>query len=152
MCLFGLITLDLKSIPQELAQHIIKLDTSIPPTHQAKYKLNPNYVAIIKHDIDKLLATRFIQTVKEATWLSRIVVVPKKNGKLQICVDFKKLNKATKKNPYILPFLNEVQNIIARYEAYSFLDGYFEYHQLFIAFENKYKTTFIIDWELLFRW
>jgi hypothetical protein len=60
MCLFGLITLDLKSILQELAQHIIKLNTSIPPTHQAKYRLNPNYVAIVKHDIDKLLATRFI--------------------------------------------------------------------------------------------
>jgi hypothetical protein len=56
------------------------------------------------------------------------------------------LNKATKKNPYILPFFNEVQNIIARYEAYSCLDGYFEYHQLFITFENKYKTTFVIDW------
>jgi len=56
-----------------------------------------------------------------------IVVVPKKNGKLKICVDFKKLNKATKKDHYPLPFFNEVLNIIARYEVYSFLDGYSRY-------------------------
>jgi predicted transcriptional regulator len=53
---------DLKGIPLELAQHIIELNTSIPPSHQARYKMNPNYVATIKHDINKLLATRFIQT------------------------------------------------------------------------------------------
>ncbi len=87
---------DLKGIPPKLAKHKIELDTSIPPTHQVRYKLNPNYVAIVKHDIDKLLTTRFIQPIEEVTWLSPIVVVPKKNGKLGICVDFKKLNKATK--------------------------------------------------------
>ncbi len=37
-------------------------------------------------------------------------------------MDFKKLNKATKKNPYPLPFFDEVLNIVARYEAYSFLE------------------------------
>jgi len=51
---------DLKGIPLELAQHKIKLDTSIPPTHQTRYRLNLSYVATVKHDVDKLLATRFI--------------------------------------------------------------------------------------------
>ncbi len=82
---------DMKGIPPKLAQHIIELDTSIPPTHQARYILNPNYATVLK-----LLTTRFIQIVEEATWLSPIVVVLKKNGKLRIFVDFKKLNKATK--------------------------------------------------------
>jgi hypothetical protein len=39
---------DLKDIPLELAQHRIELDTSIPLTHQARYKLNPNYVTTVK--------------------------------------------------------------------------------------------------------
>ncbi len=51
--------------------------------------------------------------IEEATWLSPIVVVLKKNGKLRICVDFRKLNKATKKNPYPLPFFDEILNIVA---------------------------------------
>jgi hypothetical protein len=65
------------------------------------YKMNPNYIVAIKHDINKLLATQFIQHVKEATLLSPIVVVPKKNGKFKICVDFRKLNVAPEKYPYL---------------------------------------------------
>jgi hypothetical protein len=83
--------------------------------------LNLNYATAVKYDIDKLLATRLIQLVEEATWLLPIVVVFKKNGKLRICVDFKKLNKATKTNPYPLPFSNEVLNTIARYEVIGWI-------------------------------
>jgi putative transposase len=61
------------------------------------------------------------------------VVVPKKNGKFKICVDLKKLNATTKKDPYPLPFINEVLNIVARHDVYSFLDGYCRYHQIFIT-------------------
>jgi hypothetical protein len=90
---------DLKGIPLELAEHKIELDTTIPLTHQARYRLNPNYAMTMKQDIDKLLAIGFIQYVKEATWLSPIVIILKKNGKLRICIDFRKLNAVAKKNP-----------------------------------------------------
>jgi hypothetical protein len=50
------------------------------------------------------------------------------------------------KNPYLLRFSNKVLNIIVRYEAYSFLDGYSRYHQISIALEETYKTTFVTDW------
>jgi hypothetical protein len=73
------------------------------------------------------------------------MVVPKKNGNWRICVDFKKLNKATKKNPYPLSFFEEVLNIILGFETYSFLDGYLKYHQISIAPKDIYKTTFVID-------
>jgi hypothetical protein len=126
--------------------HTIELDTSIPIAHQARYKLNPNYAAIVKHDIDKLLTTKFIQPIEEATWLSPIVVVHKKNRKLRICVDFKKFNKATQKNPYPLPFFDEVLNTTIGYEAYSLLDGYLGHHQISIAPKYRYKATFVIDW------
>jgi hypothetical protein len=51
----------------------------------------------------------------------------KKNGKLKICVDYKKLNATPKNDPYPLPFIDEVINTIARHDTYSFLDGYFGY-------------------------
>ncbi len=98
---------DVKGMFPKLVQHIIELNTSIPPTHQARYRLNPNYATITKQDIDKLLALGFIQPLEEATWLSSIVILFKKNGQLKICVDFRKLNKATKKIPYPLPFLTK---------------------------------------------
>ncbi len=107
--------------------------------------MNLNYVTAVKHDIDKLLTVGFIQPIEEATWLSPIMVVPKKNGKLRICVDFKKLNKATKKDPYPWPFSNEILNTIARYENYLFLDGYSGYHQISIVPKDRYKTTFVTN-------
>ncbi len=48
------------------------------------------------------------------------MVVPKKNGKLRICVDFKRLDKVTQKDPYPLPLSNEVLNIITRYKFIHF--------------------------------
>ncbi len=129
---------NLKGIPLELAQHKIKLDITIPLAHQARYKLNSNYATTVKQDIDMLLATGFIKFVEKTTWLSLIVVVLKKNDKLRIYIDFKKLNASTKKDPYPLPFTYEVLNIVARYKAYSFLDGYSGYHQIFITLEDKY--------------
>jgi hypothetical protein len=83
-----------------------------------------------------LLATSFIKLVEKAIWLSPIVVMPKKNGKLRICVDFRKLNVATKKDPYPLPFTDEVIKIVSRHEVYTFLDGFSKYHQIPIAIEN----------------
>ncbi len=98
---------DLKGIPLELAQHKMELVTTILLAHQARYKLNSNYVTKVKQDVDKLLVAGFIEYV-EVTWLSPIVVVPKKNGKLKICTDFRKLNATTKKDPYPLPLTYEV--------------------------------------------
>jgi hypothetical protein len=50
--------------------------------HQARYIMNVNYVIVVKQDIDKLLTTRFVQPVKEATLLSPTMIIFKKNGKL----------------------------------------------------------------------
>jgi hypothetical protein len=82
----------LKGIPLEIVQHKIELDTIITPTHQTRYWLNHNYATIVKQNIDKLLVASFIKLVEETTWLLLIMVIPKKNGKLRIHVDFKKFN------------------------------------------------------------
>jgi hypothetical protein len=68
-----------------------------------------------------------------------------KNGKSRICVDFRKLNVVTKNDPYSLPFISEVINILAKHEVYKFLDGFFGYRQISIPLEDQYKTTFVID-------
>ena len=65
--------------------------------------MNPNYAKAVKEDLEELLKAGFIEPIDQATWLSPIVVVLKKNGKLRICVNFKRLNAATKKDPYPLP-------------------------------------------------
>jgi len=73
------------------------------------------------------------------------VVVPKKNGKLRICVDFIKLNLATKKDFYPLLFIDEILNTVARHDVYSFLDGYSRYHQISTVLEDRYKIVFVTN-------
>jgi hypothetical protein len=65
---------------------------------------------------------------------------------LKICIDFKKLNASTKKDPYPSPFIDEMLNTIASYEAYFLLDGYSRYHQTSIALEDRYKIAFVTNW------
>jgi hypothetical protein len=50
--------------------------------------MNPNYAPIVKHDLDKLLNASFIVPMEEVSWLSPIIVVPKKNDKFHISMDF----------------------------------------------------------------
>ncbi len=76
---------DFKGIPLHIAQHWIELDTTIPPSHQNRYQMNPNYVMMVKHDLDKILIEGFIVLVEKTTCISPIVVVPKNNGKLHLC-------------------------------------------------------------------
>ncbi len=68
-----------------------------------------------------------------------MVVVLKKNGKFIIFVDFKKLNATIKKDPYMLPFINEVINIVIGHEFYCFLDGFskLDFHCTWRLIQNR---------------
>jgi hypothetical protein len=113
---------DLKRIPPNIIHHRIELDTTIPPTHQARCRLNFNYVIIVKQDVDKLFNVGFIKSVEEKTsWLSPTVFVPNKNGKLKMYIDFKKLKISTKKDLCSLPFMDEVINKVIGHKVYPFL-------------------------------
>ncbi len=137
---------NLKGIPPKLAQFKIELDISIPLTHHVRYKLNRNYVIIVKQDINKLLAAGCIQYVEEATWLSPILIVPKKNGKLRIYINFKKLIVVTKKEVTI-PITFYKWSVKHNSKAWGifFLDGYLGHHQISIAEEDRYKIAFVTN-------
>ncbi|MCO5564375.1 hypothetical protein L7F22_018035 [Adiantum nelumboides] len=96
--------------------------------------------------MDNLLKVGFITEVESSDWLFPIVVVPKKNGKLRVCVDYKNLNVQTIKDSFPLPFIDMMLDEIAGHEMYSFMDGYSGYNELKIALEDREKTTFIPEW------
>lgn len=116
----------LKGIPEHIATHCIILDVNISLSRESPYRMNPNYANAVKEDLEGLLHARFITPVDEATWLSPIVVVPKKTGELRICMDFRWLNGATYEDPYPLPFTNMVLD----YHMCSFMDGFANYHNI----------------------
>ena len=66
--------------------------------------------------------------------------------KIRVCQDFRKLNAATKKDHYPLPFIDMVLDHVAGQECFSFLDGFSGYNQVFIRIGDQLKTTFTTDW------
>ena len=100
----------------------------------------------IQEEINKLIECGFIYEIEHPTWVSPIVVVPKKNGKLRVCIDLKKVNAATCCDHYPLPFSEHILERVAGKEAYSFLDGYSGYNQISIAEEDQPKTAFITEY------
>ena len=93
---------DLKGVDPKVCQHRIPLVQDAKPVRLQRYRMNPNYAKKVKEEIDNLLKARFIAKVESSDWLFPIVVVPKKNGKLRVCVDLKKVNATTWRDHYPL--------------------------------------------------
>ena len=73
-------------------------------------------------------------------------MVPKKNGKWRICVDYRELNKATQNDHFPLPFIDQVLDSLVEQQFFSFLNGFSGYNQIQIAPEEQDKTTFACPW------
>jgi len=104
--------------------------------------MNPTLKDIVKEEIQKLLDVGFIYAISNCECVSRLVLVPKKNVKWRICVDYRELKKATKKDHFPLPFINQVLDGLAGKRFFSFLDGFSGYNQIQIFLEDQDKTTF----------
>ena len=106
------------------------------PTRQRPYTYNETFAKKIREEIEKLKEAEFIYEIEHTKWVSPIVVVPKKNGKLRVCVKLKKVNAATIRDSYPLPIAEHVLERVAGKRAYSFLDGYSGYNQVCIKLED----------------
>jgi hypothetical protein len=137
---------NLKGVLPKICEHHIHLEEVATLVCQRQRRLNPKYSLLVKTEIEKLLEIGFIYPVPYSEWVSPIVIVPKKIGKIRICQDFRKLNNATKKDYFPLPFTDAILDSVAGHVCYSFLDGFSGYNQIRIALEDQLKTTFTIDW------
>ena len=115
---------DLKGISPTLCTHRIPLDPDITPSREPQRRLNNAMREVIKKDVLKLLHVGVIYPVPYSEWVSPIQVVPKKGGLTvvpndkneliaqrlptgwRMCIDYRKLNKVTKKDHFPLPFID----------------------------------------------
>jgi hypothetical protein len=72
--------------------------------------------------------------------------MPKKNGKLHICVDYRKLNAQTNKDPFLSHFMDSILDSMAKHEMYSFMNGYNGYNQVKMVEKDREKIEFISKW------
>ena len=70
----------------------------------------------------------------------------------RISIDYRKLNKATQKDHFPLPFLDQMLDRLVGHEYYCFLYGYFGYNQIAIALEDPKKMTFTCPYGTFAFW
>ena len=124
----------------------IPLKPYATPVRQRLYHLNMRYKERLKVELDRMLDDGIIEPVQELEWISPVVVQNKKTGEVRIYVNLRKLNDVCMHDPFPTPFTNEVLKGVGGQEIYSFMDGFFSYHQIKIMKEYHHKTTFVIEW------
>ena len=137
---------DMKGIDPQLCTRHIYIDKYARPVRQPQRRLNPHLKEVVKAELQKLLDVNFIYPISDSKWVSPFVVVSKKNGKWRIFVDYRELNKATQKDHFPLPSIDQLLDALAGKKFFSFLDGFSEYNQIQIAPEDQDKTTFTCPW------
>ena len=100
----------------------------------------------MKEEIQKQFSVGFISVVEYPEWLANIVPIPKNDGKVRVCVDFKDLNKASPKDDFPLPHIDLLVDSTEGHSMLSFMDGFSGYNKILMALEDMEKTAFITKW------
>ena len=89
-----------------------------------------------------MLKAGFIKPVAITDWVSPMVLVKKKNGKLRVCVNYRKLNACTQNDHFPLPFIRLLLEEVGDHVRYTFMEEYAGYNQYSIALQDIHKTVF----------
>nr|GEX26399.1 reverse transcriptase domain-containing protein [Tanacetum cinerariifolium] len=130
------------------------------PVVQHKRRDNPKIHDVIKNEVLKLLGAGLIYPISDSPWINPVHCVSKKGGftvvenetneliltrlvtRWRVCIDYHKLNEATRKDHFPLPFMDQILERLARNEYYCFLDDFSGYFQIPIDPKDQEKTTF----------
>ena len=151
---------DLKGISPSICMHKILLEETAKTSIEHQIRLN-----LVMKEVLKWLNPGLIYVISYNPWVSLVHVVPKKGGftviknekfKLiptrtvtgwRVCMDYRKLNTATRKDHYSLPFIDQILDRLAGHSYYCFLDGYSGYNQIAIVPWDQDKTTFTCPYD-----
>jgi hypothetical protein len=133
---------DLKGIIPALCMHKINLEEDAKPVMDFQRHLHPKMKEVVRKEVIKLLEARIIYPIANSKWVSLVHCVPKKGGMTvvpndedelvaqrtifgyRMCIDFRKLNKATRKDHYPLPFIDQMLERLSKHSHFCYLDGY----------------------------
>lgn len=94
-----------------------------------------------EEELEKMESTRVIEKVERTTeWFSEMVVAPKSNNQVRICVDLMRLNKSVKRDSYSLPRLEETLSSLEGSRYFSKMDADSIFHQIRLSEESKEYT------------
>eukprot|EP00057_Strongylocentrotus_purpuratus_P005494 XP_003731095.1 PREDICTED: uncharacterized protein K02A2.6-like [Strongylocentrotus purpuratus] len=125
-------------------QFLLHVDKTVPPVAITNRRTPFHLREKVAAELDKLLEEDVIESVigEPTPWVSPIVTPPKKDGSIRLCVDMRKPNKAIQRERHSMPTVNELLSDFNGAKVFSKIDLRAGYHQLELAPESRYITTF----------
>ena len=90
--------------------------------------MKPDWILKIREEVEKQYNAGFLRVVNYPKWLDNVVPIPKKDGKVRMCVYFQDLNKASPKDDFPLPHIDVLVDNTAGHALLSFMDGFSGYN------------------------
>jgi len=134
----------------DLIKHVIELDDLIPH-RQKPYRRSEAVRIFINEEVDRLLSRGYL-TWSNSNWASSPVVAPKANGRLRFCIDYRMLNRKTKKPAYPLPQMGSILSQLHHAKIISTLDMSEAFHQIPMDEESRKYTAFVVEGKGLLEW
>jgi hypothetical protein len=134
---------EMPGLDRSIVEHRLLIKPGFRPYKQPPRKIYKDEVlADVNKEVERLLDANFIRPCRYAEWMSNIIPVYKKNGKMRVCIYFRDLNKATPMDGYPMPVANLLVDAAAGHKVISFMDDNAGYNQIFMAIEDISKTAF----------
>ena len=130
-------------VPRGLAENRLRVDSSAKPVKEHLRRSAVQKRKAIGEEVARLLAAGFIREIYHSEWLANVIMVPKKDKSLRMCIDFKHINRACPKDHFPLPRIDQIVDSTTGCERLSFLDAYSGYHQIRLYGPDEVKTAFI---------
>ena len=113
--------------------HRLPLREECAPVKQKLRRVNLEMLLKIKKEVKKQLDAGFLEVSKYPQWVANIMPVPKKDGKVRMCVNYRDLNRASPKDNFPLPHIDTLVDNTAKHLLFSFMDGFSGYNQIRMA-------------------
>nr|GFA33316.1 hypothetical protein [Tanacetum cinerariifolium] len=127
--------------PPRQVEFKIELVPGAAPVARAPYQLVPSEMKELADQLQELSEKGFIRP-SSSLWGAPVLLVKKKDGSFQMCINYRELNKLTVKNRYPLPRIDDMFDQLQRSSVYSKIDLRTGYHQLRITEEDIPITAF----------
>ncbi|OMO57946.1 hypothetical protein CCACVL1_25645 [Corchorus capsularis] len=137
---------DMPGLDPKVAVYRLPTKVDMRPVQQKLRRLKSDMLLRIKEEVEKQFNAGFLQEAKYPEWQANIVPVPKKDGKVRMCVDYRDLNRASPKDNFPLPHIDILVDNTAGYSWFSFMDGFSGYNQIKMAPKDMEKTALVTAW------
>ena len=121
----------------------LHIDKEVPPVVQQARRIPFHLRKQVEKELDHLESLGIIEDVEGPTpWVSPLVIIPKKNGDVRLCIDMRMANRAIRRERHPTPTTDDLIHTLNGATVFSKLDLRSGYHQLTLAPESRYITTF----------